>query len=306
MKWGKNMKVEAVRSDKIYKKISLAKEEERNDIYRYELMKPFEFKWKCVGVELKSENGYDVVAMSAMGGGYNPSQISENNRVEIDKISNDEFWKSCEESIFNSLKGFEDHGIKLSIENYIFTILLNDPNNPMSAMTGDYCGDGGIPGYIIGTIIPNETSMKMLPVALAHETNHNVRWQFIKWSPNVTLADMIVSEGLAETFAALMFGEDKIGMWVKNTKKDDLKNIINPAIKENLYEKDFNKISAYLYGDEIMSMRGGETVGMPYCAGYACGYALIKYYLQKTGKNIYEATIIPTEEILKETSEFWN
>ena len=32
------MKVEAVRSDKIYKKISLAKEEERNDIYRYELM----------------------------------------------------------------------------------------------------------------------------------------------------------------------------------------------------------------------------------------------------------------------------
>jgi len=45
---------------------------------------------------------------------------------------------------------------------------------------------------------------------------------------------------------------------------------------------------------------------MPYCAGYACGYELIKYYLKKTGKTIFEATIIPTADILKEVEEFWN
>jgi uncharacterized protein YjaZ len=33
---------------------------------------------------------------------------------------------------------------------------------------------------------------------------------------------------------------------------------------------------------------------------------MIKYYLQKTGKSIIEATLTPAEEILKEVEEFWN
>ena len=63
--------------------------------------------------------------------------------------------------------------------------------------------------------------------------------------------------------------------------------------------------SSCLYGDEIMALRGGRTVGMPYCGGYACGYALIGHYLKKTGASIYEATITPTVEILKQTEDFW-
>lgn len=301
------MQVTAIRSDEIYKKIMKSPKEQKEDIYRYELMKPFEFKWQCIGVPLKAQNegAYDVVSMSTMGGGYNPLEINENNADEISKISSDEFWKACEYSIVNTLEGFERYGITLPTKDYIFTIILNDPKNPMSSMTGDYCGDGGIPGYIIGTIIPNESSLSMLPVALAHETNHNVRWQFMEWNPNITLGDMVVSEGLAENFAAMMFGEDKIGMWVKSTSINTLENIIKPAIKANINENDFSKLSAYLYGDEIAAMRGIEGVGMPYCAGYACGYELIKYYLKKTGKNIYEATIMPTKEILKEIEEFW-
>lgn len=301
------MNIKAIRSDELYRKMINATNEEREDIYRYELMKPFEFKWQCIGIPLKAEvtGGYDVVSTSIMGGGYAPTQITKDILLEVEKISDNSFWSSCENSIRNSLEGFEKHGIKLLTEDYIFTILLNDPQNPMSAMTGDYCGDGGIPGYIIGTIIPNENSLKMLPVALAHEANHNVRWQFMQWSPNITLADMIVSEGLAENFAAAMFGENKIGKWVTETSSETLEVIIKPAIKENLKETDFNKLSSYLYGDEIMKMRGGTPIGMPYCAGYACGYQLIKYYLEKTGKNIYEATITSTEAILKETEAFW-
>ncbi len=42
-----------------------------------------------------------------------------------------------------------------------------------------------------------------------------------------------------------------------------------------------------------------------YCAGYACGYHMVKYYLEKTGKSIVKATILPAEEILKEIEEFW-
>lgn len=42
------------------------------------------------------------------------------------------------------------------------------------------CGDGGIPGYIFSWLVPNEYTLKHLPVALAHEVNHNVRFQFIR------------------------------------------------------------------------------------------------------------------------------
>lgn len=302
------MKITAIRSDVIYNKMISAKPDERDDIYRYELMKPFEFKWSCIGVPIKADQpgGYDVVMASSMGGGFKPRQINSERINDVEKISDEKFWDDCEKSITKALNKFEDNGISLPTKDYIFTVLLNDPLNPMSKMTGDYCGDGGIPGYIIGTIIPNDHSLKMLPVALAHETNHNVRWQFMQWSNKITLGDMIVSEGLAENFAAFMFGEDKVGMWVKNTTAEILSNVIKPAIKHNLNCSDFNKLSTFLYGDEIATMRGMTPVGMPYCAGYACGYELIKHYLKKTGRTIFEATIIPTDIILKETEEFWN
>lgn len=300
------MKIEAIRSDVIYRKMTAASNEEKENIYRYELMKPFDFKWQCVGIPLKAEDGgHDVVTSSSMSGGYTPVQITDERLAEIAQISNDSFWMDCENSIRDTLQGFEEHHITLPKQDYIFTILLNDPQNPMSAMTGDYCGDGGIPGFLIGTIIPNEKSLQMLPVALAHEANHNVRWQFMPWNPPVTLGDMIVSEGLAENFAAAMFGEDKIGRWVTETRAETWNTMIKPMMQKNLMETDFNRISAYLYGDEIMAMRGGAPMGVPYCAGYACGYYLIRHYLQKTGKNIYEATITSTAEIRKETEDFW-
>lgn len=55
-----------------------------------------------------------------------------------------------------------------------------------------------------------------------------------------------------------------------------------------------------------MAIRDGAPVVMPYCAGYACGYAMIQYYLKKTGKSIYDTTIMSTAEIMKELEDFWN
>lgn len=56
----------------------------------------------------------------------------------------------------------------------------------------------------------------------------------------------------------------------------------------------------------MAAMRGFTPVGLPYCAGYACGYHLIKYYLKKTKKSIIEATITSSEEILKDSEGFWD
>ena len=301
------MIITAIRSDAIYRKMKDAAPAEKENIYRDELMKPFEFKWACVGIPLKAETegGCDVVSAAAMSGYYAPAQITQERSAEIDQISKETFWADCENSIRNTLSGFEQHGIQLPKQEYVFTVVLSDPHSPMTVMAGDYCGDGGVPGYIIGSIVPNARSLFLLPVALAHETNHNVRWQFMQWSSRITLADMIVSEGLAETFAATMFGEKKVGKWVRETTQEVLRQTVKPLIRANLMTSDFQTLSSCLYGDEIMALRGGQPIGMPYCGGYACGYALIGHYLKKTGASIYEATITPTVEILKQTEDFW-
>lgn len=60
------MKISAIRSDKVYSKIMNAPLDKKNDIYRYELMKPFEKKWACYSVPMKAltPNGYDVIMAS--------------------------------------------------------------------------------------------------------------------------------------------------------------------------------------------------------------------------------------------------
>lgn len=60
------------------------------------------------------------------------------------------------------------------------------------------------------------------------------------------------------------------------------------------------------YGDEMAKLQSYPAVGLPYCAGYACGYHLVKHYLKKTGKSIVEATLLPVSEILEVAEDFWN
>ena len=72
--------------------------------------------------------------------------------------------------------------MNLRVSDYVFTILLGNPNSPSLMLNEGYSGDGGIPGYILCTFLPNEYTIPRMKVALAHECNHNVRYQFIQWN----------------------------------------------------------------------------------------------------------------------------
>lgn len=117
---------------------------------------------------------------------------------------------------------------------------------------------------------------------------------------------MMISEGLAENFATHLYGEDKAGPWVTKTDMQTLNEYIKPIIHDGLNVQGLENLNAYLYGDEMAAMQNYPCVGLPYCAGYACGYHLIKYYLEKTDKSIIEATLLPASEILKTVEDFWD
>lgn len=301
------MQVKSVPSGEIYLKIMNAPLEKKSDIYRYELMKPFQGKWDCYHIPLKAptENGYDIVMACGMMGLLTPKKIDASQEEKIRMLSSKNLWEKCQKSIERSLHCFTDRGITLPVEEYLYSIFLADPTNPYTIMNENYCGDGGIPGYIMGWLVPDEYTLGRLPVALAHETNHNVRFQFEKWHDDITLAEMMVSEGLAENFATYLYGEENLGPWVAKTDLETLNTKIKPIIKDGLSAQGLENITAYLYGDEMAKMQNYFPVGLPYCAGYACGYHLIKYYLKKTGKDIVEATLTPTNEIMDAVMDFW-
>lgn len=302
------MRVSAIRSDGIYSTIMNAPLDKKNDIYRYELMMPFERKWACYNVPMKAKTpgGYDVIMASRLLGHIEPTKVDETQKQNIQLIADNTLWEKCEMAIRKSLSCFTQHGIDLPVKEYLFTILLANAESPYIILNEGYCGDGGIPGYIFSWLIPNQYTLEHLPVALAHETNHNVRFQFIKWKNDITLGEMMISEGLAENFATFLYGEDKAGPWVTKTDMTTLNEYIKPIIQGGLNVQGFENLNAYLYGDELAKLQNFPQVGLPYCAGYACGYHLVKHYLKKTGKSIIEATLLPAKEILDAAEGFWN
>ena len=96
------LKVQAVRSDGIYRKIMEAPVSKKNDIYRYEMMKPFEKKWACYNVPMKAAqpNGYDVIMASGMLGFLLPEKIDEKSAEGIILLRDNQFWNNCQKSIF--------------------------------------------------------------------------------------------------------------------------------------------------------------------------------------------------------------
>lgn len=158
-----NLVVKEVRAERIYKKIMLADKEKKDDIYRYDLMKQFEGKWNMYHCPLKArqQGGYDVVMASGILGYLLPERIDEKYESDIEKLSNNAFWDKCKESIQNSLECFESRGIQLPAREYLFTILLADPDSPYSKMNENYCGDGGIPGYIFGSLVPSDHTLSL-------------------------------------------------------------------------------------------------------------------------------------------------
>lgn len=78
----------------------------------------------------------------------------------------------------------------------------------------------------------------------------------------------------------LMYGEDKARPWVTKTDMTTLNEYIKPIIQGGLNVQGFENLNAYLYGDELAKLQNFPQVGLPYCAGYAYGYHLVKHYLK--------------------------
>ncbi|WP_017416663.1 DUF2268 domain-containing protein [Clostridium tunisiense] len=299
-----NLRVNLINSLEFYEKCLLEKGNENS--FRYELMKPLKTMWDYLNVPLKAStpNGYDVIMASEMLGIWTPRksilQVSDN----LSKLIETRIFEEYEEAIKKGVREFENIGYSIPLDEINLSILLGDEDSKEMEANKGYSGFGGIPGYIMLMVVPNEFNKNRLKSALAHEFNHNVRFTFEPFNHgDVTVEEYLVIEGLAECFAEEIYGREFIGPWVEDFNEEEMK-YSREVIKEGRKTKGFAEVSAYMFGDEVAKKQGYNPVGLSANAGYTIGYHLVKEYLSKSKKSIAEATITTSDEIIR-VSEFF-
>lgn len=285
-----------------YEKIFLMGEDKEN-FYRYSMMKPFEKMWSMINVPLKAKqpNGYDVMMATNMLGYLNVSD-TQTGRQALENLKEIQALQTAQSTLNHCIDFIEKTNININAEELRFGMYIADPKK-LELQKG-YCGFGGIPGFIQVSIYPNSYNTPRIPALIAHEFHHNIRFSYFDWDHgDVTVGDYLIIEGLAESFAKELYGENLLGPWVTSFDKEDLE-YSKEVIKDSLDIKGFAEVSSYMFGDTIAKEQGYQPVGLSPFAGYAVGYQAVQSFMKNNNVGIEEATLLGTDEILSNCGLF--
>lgn len=289
-----------VNTESIYRRL-LAEDDSqrREDIFRDELVEPFSGLVKAFGMP-------DGV-MAFKQWGMSPEQFSQGNRAHMAQImealAGANAWQRAEESLEKGWAAFSNYADRIPHHEITFGLMIADMSGTPQA--GGYTGFGAIPGWVM-TVYgePNANNLTKVEAATVHELHHNLWSAVVNYNfMTINVGEYMIMEGLAESFAAELYGADKIGPWVTGFDESRLgatKVIFRDALKRS----GFNVIRGYIFGGEIAEQYGFEKVDVPLYAGYALGYKVVQAYLKRTGKRVVETSFVPAEEIIAESGFF--
>ncbi|WP_025026264.1 DUF2268 domain-containing protein [Caldalkalibacillus mannanilyticus] len=286
-----------------YEKLFSLSEEEREDYFRYSMMKPFEEMWATIHVPLqaKQENGYDVKMATSMLGYLDMTETVKGKQALL-LLKEIHALQTARTTLSRCLEVSRAHQLTIKADALTFGLYIADPKK-LELQKG-YCGFGGIPGFIMITMNPTPYNIPKLPALIAHEFHHNLRFSYFDWDHgNVTVGDYLIIEGLAESFARELYGDELLGPWVTSFDAEELDYSI-AVLKEALAVKGFAEVSSYMFGDSIATELGYQAVGLSSFAGYAVGYHVVQSFLKNNKVDIYEATLLPTNDIIQHCGLF--
>ncbi len=276
-----------------YRKIIAERDTEKKyEIFMGELMGPYEGMFKAFGapgISMALLKGWAFLLPEDLGGEALES---------IRRFEEANALGQCERTMSDVIKQFGEQADKRS-KHIQVGIFLQD-GSKMSPKDRGYTGFGAIPGYIMlnyGEV--TDYNLARLQAALAHEAHHNIAGT-AGWDPvNISVGEYVIIEGLAESFAAALYGEDRVGPWVADFPMEDMPRV-KAIYKSALNIKGFDAVRPYIFGDE----KSGTNLGLPGTAGYAVGYCIVQAFMKRTGKSIVEATFTPAERIIRESGFF--
>jgi uncharacterized protein YjaZ len=291
---GIRMIINIMDTNQLYKEMLTLPDQERASFFDKMVMQPFAPMYESMNMP-RDPSTLGCLALSGT------DKVIEE---MLANLGDSDAWKKAYQAIEVSEKSLHKSNIKIP-EELLLGILLADPM--IFAESQGYSGIGSCPGYIKIMVAPNEYNLKRMSSCVAHEFHHNVLFYNAKWNfMNVTLSQYLAVEGLAESFAASLYGEELNGPWVANINETDLSKA-SSIIGRDIDVEGFMEVRKYMYGDHPM-VPEGKALGIPYCAGYAVGYHAVQSYLNKTSKTVAEATkaFIDGVDIVKQSGYFFD
>lgn len=242
--------------------------------------------------------GKPLPEAAAMMNVYGPADDAGRGLQALGELERAGSWAACCRAVEQAWEALEPESRGIRLETIDFTLVLS--SDPMER-AGGYTGMGGMPGKVWVAVWPSDENLPKLPAATAHEVNHNVRFLVEPFHPaHVTVGQYVVAEGLAEAFAAELYGENRTGPWASPLSERERRELL-PRYREAVDESGFDTARAWIFGDWAAAEHDYEPVGLPDFAGYRVGYQLVRAYAERTDSTIAEATYVPWKQIVEES-----
>jgi uncharacterized protein YjaZ len=295
------MKAHFVRTDDIYGEIIAAPDDrERKRIYLEQLVQPWQQMMAMVGGMWGSDSADELAGPRAWNW-LLPEDLTSEPEI-LKKMKDANAWQLAKEALEKGVRSFEPYADRIPFETIEGWLVLADAEKADPIGRG-YTGgiDFFQPRFICQYDTLTEANLRSLPGCVVHEFNHLVRLKAFPWDmQNTSVADYIVHEGLAESFAAELFGEAVVGYYVTDFDESQL-HTANSLIMDGLDKTGFDVIRAYIFGDHWAEKLNLPKTGMPAYGGYAIGYHVVQAFLQRSGCSAAEATFIPANHIVRES-----
>jgi uncharacterized protein YjaZ len=270
--------------------------EDRTAIFQSELVAPFEGLTKIMG------QGMDAMASLRMWGMW-PEQYEGESRDKMaalfDELLQADVWSRSEQALYKARDAFIAKGHELPESETVFGLCMTQANPYQPGAESGYSGFGAIPGWVMVVYwAATADNLRCVEAVTAHEMHHNILATLLPPRMNVfqiNVGDYMVMEGLAESFAAELYGTNTVGPWVNGFSAENMEKAI-AAFRPALTVTGFGTLRKYIFGD--------AELGVPQFSGYALGYKVVQAYLARTGKSVVEATFVEPAEVIAESGVF--
>jgi uncharacterized protein YjaZ len=298
------MKTELIPTNTIYREIINAPDEAtRQQLYIDRLMQPWAQMMTTVAG--MPDAGDDPLAGARAWNWLLPEHLTSVPEA-LAKLETADAWTVAAEAMTAGTARFTPYANQLGIDKIEGWLVLANPEASDPIMRG-YTGatDFFQPRFIGQYDTVTDANLSRLPGLVVHEMHHLILRKAVPFNMmTASVADYIVMEGLAEAFAASLYGEDAITFFASEVDPGELEDA-RRLIGDGLDKTGFGVIRGYIFGDYWAEKMGFPAVGgMPTYGGYAVGYQVVKAYLERAGTSVEAATFVPATEIVRESGYF--
>lgn len=165
------------------------------------------------------QDGYDVMVGQQIWGLFDPGRSKDASDWQFSQFHSAHVL----ETLHASLHMFaEILSPPLPLMRMECLILPADPTNQnLMVMNHGVSGFAGVPGYLFLQLWPNAGNLARLQPVLARLYVHNLRWALTPPSHIVTLADVLVLEGLSAAFVSTAFPNLSYEPWLVAIRQSD-------------------------------------------------------------------------------------